>query len=129
PADDHAVRLLVLLACGVAERRHAPRGDRVPARGGRTLAAAVRVVDGIHRGAARLRADALVTAAAGLPDRDVLVLGVADRADGRAALDRHHAHLAARETQRGAGALLRDELDRGAGGAAHLAAAPRCDLD
>src|SRR3954449_8607861 len=87
-AHDHAVRLLVLLARGVAERRHAPRGDRMAARRGGALAAAVRVVDGVHRRAARLRSDALVAAAAGLSDRDVLVLGVADRTNRGAALDR-----------------------------------------
>src|SRR3954452_16661712 len=100
PPHDVAVGLLVLLARGVAERRHAPRGDRMaPGRGG-ALAAAVRMVDGVHRRAARLGADALVTAAAGLSDRDVLVLCVADRADGGSAVDRDHAHLARRQPQR-----------------------------
>src|SRR4051794_9897762 len=129
PAHDHAVRRLVLLARGVAERRHAPRGDRVTTGRGRALAAAVRMVDGVHRRAARLRADALVAAAAGLSDRDVLVLRVADRADRRAAVDRHHAHLAGRQAQRGAVAFLRDELDRGAGAAPHLAALAGGELD
>src|SRR6059058_6696575 len=38
-ADDVAVRPLALLACAVAERGHAPRGDGVASRGGRALAA------------------------------------------------------------------------------------------
>src|SRR5436309_16056834 len=128
-AHDHAVGLLVLLARGVAERRHAPRGDRVAARSGRALAAAVRVVDGVHRGAASLRALALVAVAPGLPDVDVLVLHVSDRAHGGAAIHADHAHLARGETEGRALALLRHQLDRGAGGAAHLAAAAGLELD
>src|SRR4051794_33980067 len=96
---------------------------------GRALASAVRVVHRIHRGAARLRPDALVAIAPRLADRDVLMLGVADRADGGAAVGGDHAHLARGEAQRGALALLRDQLDGGAGGAAHLPAAARLKLD
>src|SRR4051812_43456426 len=96
---------------------------------GRALAAAVRMVDRVHRRAARLRALAQVTRAAGLADRDVLVVGVANRADRRAALGRDHAHLARVEPQRGATRLLRDDLDRSAGGAAELTAATGRQLD
>src|SRR4051794_20273223 len=92
--DDVAVGRLVLLAGPVAQRRDAPRGDRVTARGGGPLAAAVRVVDGVHRRAARLRAHPQVALAAGLADLDVLVVGVADRAHGRPAVRANHAHLA-----------------------------------
>src|SRR5262249_19826262 len=98
-------------------------------RRGRALAATVRVVDRVHRGAARLRADALVTVAPRLAHVDVLVLDVADRADAGAALDRHHPHLARGQAQRGPLALLRHELDRGAGGAAELAATAGRELD
>src|SRR4051794_6083297 len=101
----------------------------MPARGRRPLAAPVRVVDGVHRGAARLRSLALVTVAPRLADRDVLMVGVADRADARARVERDGAHLARGQAQRGALALLGDELDRRAGGAPHLAAAAGRELD
>src|SRR6185312_8190168 len=117
-----------LLARGVAESRHAPRGDWMPARRGRSLAAAVRVVDRVHRGAARLGANALVTVAPRLADVDVLVLHVADRADAGAAVDRDHAHFPRGQAQRGPLALLRHKLDRSAGGAAELAAAAGREL-
>src|SRR4051812_47860257 len=99
------------------------------ARRGGALAAAVWMVDRVHRSAARLRADALVAVASGLADVDVLVLHVADRADAGAAVHRHHPHLARGQAQGGPLALLRHELDRGAGGAAELAAAAGRELD
>src|SRR3954468_11385213 len=98
------------------------------ARGRRPLATAVRVVDRVHRRAARLRALAQVTRAAGLPDRDVLVVGVANGADGRTAVRRNQSHLTGVEAQRCRTGLLRDELDGGAGGAAELAAAAGLQL-
>src|ERR1700730_368002 len=94
PANDVFVGSLALLARPVAERWHAPRRHRVTPSCGRALAAAVRVVDRIHGGATSLRPDAQVTLAPRLADLDVLVLCVADRADGRAALGAHHPHLA-----------------------------------
>src|SRR4051812_36145513 len=127
--DDVAVGRLALLARPVAKSRNAPRGHRMAPGGGGTLAAAVRVVDGVHGRAARLRADAHVTLAAGLADLDVLVIGVADRADRRAAVGAHLAHLAGRQAQGREVALLRHQLDGGAGGAAHLAAAAGLELD
>src|SRR3954452_5819272 len=120
PPHDVAVGLLVLLARGVAERRHAPRGDRVAPGRGRTLTAAVRVVDGVHRGAAGLGPAALVAAAARLPDGDVLVVRVPGRADRRAAVRGDDAHLARGEPERRALALLGDELDRRPGRAPEL---------
>ena len=125
----YASEALVLLARAVAERRHAPRRDRVAPGGRRALATAVRVVDRVHRHAARLRAHAHVALAPGLADLDVLVLGVADRADGRAALGAHHAHLAGGQTQRRHVAVLGHQLHRGAGRARHLAAAAGLQLD
>src|SRR4029079_2152357 len=77
-AHDQAVRGLVLLTGAVAERRHAPLRHGGTARGRGALATAVRMVDRVHRRAARLRAHAHVTLAAGLADGDVLVVGVAD---------------------------------------------------
>src|SRR3982751_690425 len=91
-ADDVAVGLLALLAGAVADRRHAPGRLRMVAERRRALAAAVRVVDRVHGGAARLRAHAHVALAAGLADRDVLMVGVADHAHRRPALRAHLAH-------------------------------------
>src|SRR5487761_1565740 len=75
-ANDVAIGELAALAGAIAERRHAPGRHRVTTGGGRALAAAVRVVDRVHRHAAGLRAYAEVAAAPGLADLDVLVLGV-----------------------------------------------------
>ena len=78
--------------------------------GALALTAAERVVDGVHRDAARVRALALPTVATGLADRDQARLAVADLADGRPAVDRHAAHLRGRETQRREQAFLRELL-------------------
>src|SRR5687767_15062700 len=128
-ADDVAVGLLALLAGAVADRRHTPGRLRVVAQRGRSLATAVRVVHRVHRGTAGLRPHAHVALAAGLAHRDVLVVGVADRADGRAALRAHHPHLPRRQAQGGQVALLRHQLDAGPGRACELAAAARLELD
>src|SRR4051812_46977576 len=128
-ANDQLVRFLVLRPRALAERRHAPRGDRVAAALRLALAAAVRVVDGVHRGAAHGRALALPTAPAGLPDRDVLVVDVADLPDGRTARERPTPHLARREAQHRVRAVLRDELHTRAGRARHLRAAAGLQLD
>src|SRR4051812_9988114 len=121
-ANDQLVGFLVLRAGALAERRHAPRGDRVTAALRLAFTAAVRVVDRVHRRAADGRALAEPARAAGLADRHVAVLDVADLADGRAAGEQHAAHLAGRETQRGVALILRDELHARAGGACHLTA-------
>src|SRR4030067_2314322 len=55
PANDVLVRRLVLLPRAVAQGRHTPGRHRVPPRGGLALAAAVRVVDRVHRRAAHGR--------------------------------------------------------------------------
>src|SRR4051794_7810414 len=128
-ADDHGVGSLALLAGAVAQRRLPPRGDRVAARRLVRLAAAVRVVDRVHGDAAGLRANALVALAAGLADGEILVLGVGERADGRAAVGADQPHLAGGKAQRHHGTLLRDHLDGGPGGAAETAALTRDELD
>ncbi len=68
------------------------------------------------------RALALVPATAGLADGHRLVLGVGERADRRPALGPDHAHLRRRQAQGDHLALFGDQLDRGAGRAAELAA-------
>src|SRR5581483_8972045 len=57
----------------------------------------------VHRRAADGRALALPAAAAGLAARDVLMVDVADLADGRAARERHAAHLAGRRRRTACG--------------------------
>src|SRR4051794_32244215 len=127
--DDQLVGCLVLLAGALPERRDAPWGDRVSAALRLALAAAVRVVDGVHRGAADGGALADPAAAPGLAAGLVGVIGVADLAHGRAADEEHAAHLARGETQHGVVAVLRDELDARAGRTSHLAALARLELD
>src|SRR5439155_24747962 len=104
------VRFLVLRPRALAERRHAPRRHRVAAALRLALAAAVRVVDRVHRAAADGGALALPAAAAGLAARDVLVVDVADLADGRAAREGHAAHLARGQAQDTEALVLGDEL-------------------
>src|SRR5581483_4923445 len=128
-ADDQLVGLLVLAARALAERRHAPRRPRMAAALRLPLAAAVRVVDGVHRGAAHGRPLAAPAAAPGLAAGDVLMVDVPDLADGRAARERDAAHLAGREPEHGESAVLRHELDAGAGGARHLGALAGLELD
>src|SRR5829696_1201189 len=128
-ADDVAIGLLALLAGAVADGRHAPGRLRVVAQRRGALATAVRVVHWIHGRAAGLGAHAHVALAARLAHRDVLVVGVADHADGGAALGAHHAHLAGGQAQRRHVALLGHELDARAGGAGELPAAARLELD
>src|SRR5512135_268031 len=82
--DDERVGTLVvagLLALGLP----APRRRGVAAARRLAFAAAHRVVDGVHRDAPVVRLPAEPAVAAGLADRDVLVLDVADLADRRVA--------------------------------------------
>src|SRR5258707_3339569 len=67
-----------LLALG----RLAPRRHRMTAAGGAAFAAAVRMVDRVHRDAAVMRLAAEPAVTAGLADRNVHVIGVRHRADG-----------------------------------------------
>src|SRR5690606_25698078 len=102
---------------------------RVAAAGGLALTTAVRVVHRVHDHTADGRALALPPHAAGLAPVDVGLLGVADLSDRGAAGDLHHPHLAGGHAQRGVVALLGQQLDLGAGGAAQLGTAARLQLD
>src|SRR3954466_7750632 len=114
-------------ALGVARlvtlRGDAPRRHRVTAARGLALTAAERVIDRVHRHAADVRADAQPPAAAGLADRDVLVVEITDLPDRRVALDVDLARLARRHLDRGVLAFLGHHLHPGAGAARDLAAA------
>src|SRR5579864_3108045 len=87
------------------------------------------MVDRVHRRAANGGALALPAVAAGLAPVDVLVVDVADLADGRTAGEEDASHLAGRKAQHCVRAVLRDELDAGARRARHLRALPRLQLD
>src|SRR2546423_7272184 len=87
-AHDHDLRSLV--ATGLETLAlHAPRGNRGLSGRGAAFAAAVRIVDGVHRHAAYRRAHTAPAHPAGLADRFEVVLGVAGFADGGAAIDVH----------------------------------------
>src|ERR1700709_2243897 len=128
-AHDVSIRLLALLPGAIAERRLAPGSYRVPTGGVVGLAAAVRVVDRVHRHTAALRPLALVAAATGLADLEVLVLGVGEHADCGATVGADQAHLRGRQAQGHHLALLGGELDRSACRAPELAALAGGELD
>src|SRR5439155_503389 len=91
--------LLVLAARALAERGDAPGRHRMAPALRLALAAAVRVVDRVHRRAAHGRPLAAPAAPARLAARDVLVVDVADLPNGGAARERHPALVpAARAT-------------------------------
>src|SRR5436309_14673924 len=77
----------------------APRRHRVVALA-LALAAPHRVVDRVHRGAPHGRAEPQPPLAAGLADRHVLVVEVADLPHGGHADERDHADLARRQFER-----------------------------
>src|SRR5918998_2481265 len=83
-AHDHLLRALVVARL-VAARRLAPRGDGVASARSLALAAAVRVIDRVHRDAANLRPQAVPARAARLAETHVLVLDVPDLPDRRVA--------------------------------------------
>src|SRR6266511_786523 len=126
-AEDELVGGLV--AAAGAALRLAPRAHRVAATRALALAAAERVVDRVHGHAARVRALAAVAVAAGLAQADRVVLGVADLTDRGAAGHLDLADLAGGHAQGGPAALLGQQLDRHAGGAAQLGAAAGAQLD
>src|SRR5690242_11563483 len=120
-ATTHDELLRALVVAGlVALGRRAPRADRMTTTRSLALTTAVRMVDRVHDHAADGRTNALPTLGAGLAQLLEAVLGVADFADGGAAVDRHAAHLAGTQTQRGVAGLASHQLHRGAGAAGDL---------
>src|SRR5207302_1948007 len=126
--DDHAASALVLAGL-VALGQHPPRAHRILPCRGLALAAAMRVVDWIHRDAAHGGPYAAPADAAGLADRFQAVLLVADFADGGAAVDVHLADLARTQPQLRVAALSRKQLNRSARGARKLCAPAGLHLD
>src|SRR5437868_2841604 len=127
PADDQLVGLLVT-GPGTAFLL-APRRNRMAATTGLALAAAERVVDGVHGHATGLGANALPAVAARLAPRHQLGLDVADLAEGPPTVDRHPPHLGRRQPERGERALLGHQLDAHPGPASELASRPGSQLD
>src|SRR5579875_980312 len=127
--NDHAVRPLVvarLQALGVpAPRRH---GMRI-ALPGFALAAAVRVIDRVHRKPAHRRPHAAPADGARLAVAAQVVLVVAHFADRRAAVDVHAADLGRFHPEIGVCALARRVLGGAAGAARELAALAGLELD
>ena len=107
---------------------HGVRGLEWPT-GARPSPPAVRVIAGVHDGAAAAGAHAHVALAAGLAQVDVLVVKVGDNADGRDAVQRDVAHLAGRQANQRVAVLLGHQLRHNAGGADQLAALARVQLD
>src|SRR5439155_17561203 len=108
-ADDVLARRLLRVPRAEAERRLAPRGD-----GMRSLvlalAAAVRVVDRVHHGAANAGPLALPPRPPGLAAGLDLVRDVAELTHGRPARILDASHLAGRQPQQGHPTLLRHQL-------------------
>src|SRR5512133_651709 len=91
--DDELVRPLVVTRL-VPARRLAPRGDRVTSTGSLAFAAAVRMVHGVHRHAAVMRALPQPAGPSRLADGNVFVVQVAHLSDGGHAIDHHLARFA-----------------------------------
>src|SRR5713101_6125490 len=126
--DDHAARALVLARL-VALGQHPPGAYRILPCRGLSLAAAMRVVDRIHRDPAHRGPDSAPAYAPGLADRFQAVLLVADFADGGAAIHVYFADLAGTQAHLGVAALAGEKLHRGAGRARELRAPTRLHLD
>src|SRR5882724_3052771 len=120
-AHDHAAGALVAAGLVTLGRR-SPRAHRVAAGSGLAFAAAVRMVDRIHRHAAHCRAYSAPAHASGLADGLEVVLFVADFPDGGAAVDVHLADLAGTQAQLRIGAFARQQLHRGPRGTRQLRA-------
>ena len=115
----------VLLALG----RLAPWAHRMTAARGLAFAAAVGMVDRVHRHAAIVRAMTEPAIAAGLAQRSVHVIGVRHRADRGEALAVHEALLARTETERDIALVAGHDLRVGAGRARERAALSDLQFD
>src|ERR1035437_1772597 len=112
-----------------ALRLPAPRRAGVPAARRLSLAAPHRVVDRVHGNAAVVGFPAEPAVAAGLPDRDVLVLEVSDLADRGIAVDEDLPELAGRDAEEGVVSFLRHQLRAGPCRAGELRALDGLELD
>src|SRR5262249_17616482 len=114
-----------LLALG----RESPRRHRMPPAGGAALAAAVRMIDRVHRYAAVVRHAPHPALTPSLADRNVHVVRVGHRADRRHAAAVHQALLGRVEPQDHVFAVAADDLRVGAGRARKLPTLADLELD
>src|SRR6185436_3849048 len=121
---DEPIRALVVPGL-IPACRLAPRRNRVPAAGGFTFAAAVRMINRIHRDAAHLWPASLPSRASGLAQRNIAVLDVTDLSYGRVAIYVDAANLTARQSKLRPVAFLGHKLRRSARRANHLRAFAR----
>src|SRR5579863_4340242 len=77
----------------------APRSHRVPAARSFTFAAAMRMIDRVHRNAAIVRALAQPALTSRLAERNVFVIAVADNADRRHTFGGNAANFTGRQLQ------------------------------
>src|SRR6185312_13766245 len=106
-----------------------PGGDRMAPALGAAFAAAMGVIDRVHRRAADMGALALPDIAAGLADDLVHVVGIGHRAHRRHAGERYLAHFRGIEPHQGIAGVAAQILGIGAGGAGDLAALARLHFD
>src|SRR5262249_16665469 len=127
PAHDEFVRALVV-ACLVSASRLAPRRDRMTPAGSLAFTAAVRMVNWIHRNAAVVGTLAHPACSPRFSNPDVLMIDVADLTDRRHAILRNLAGFAGGQLHQCVLALFRYQLSLSAGGAYHLCAFARLQL-
>src|SRR5699024_9950153 len=121
--DNELVRAVVMLAGLVTHSRLAPGGNRAgTANGALALTTTVGVIAGVHNRTANGGTPTHVALAAGLTDVHVLVIHVANLADGSDAVQRDVAHLAGGQTNQSVAVLFRHQLSHVAGAAHQLAA-------
>src|SRR3954468_6974224 len=93
------------------------------------FAAAMRMVDRVHRYAAIHRTPSQPTSSSSLADRDVLVIDIAHLPDSGHAILRNLAGFSGRQFHQSVVAFFRDQLGGTAGGTHHLRALARLQLD
>src|SRR6516165_10865218 len=87
-----------------------PGGDWMAPAGGTSFAAAMRMIDGIHRHAAIVRHASHPALAPGLADRNVHIVGIGDGTNAGHAAAMHEALLGGIETQDHVFAVAPDDL-------------------
>src|SRR5271170_7584825 len=126
-ADYQAVRRLLLARLvslrGLAPRRLGMVSFRF------ALAAAMRMVNRVHRNPAHVTALAEPARTPGLADRNILVIEIAHLPDGRAAIRLHHPLLARRQLEQRHLALFRHQLRLHARTPRELGPGARLELD
>src|SRR5580700_10073108 len=110
-SHDECIGALVVARL-VAARRLAPRGHRMAAAGSLAFAAAMRMIDGVHRNSTVMRTPTRPAHTPCLADRNVLVIGVTDLSDRRHAVLQDFPRFARRQLDQRVVAFLRHQLRR-----------------